>query len=74
MRPEPPPGSVITFVLFLGETPYTFAALHVGGLGWYLTRGQWPNPVPWARLDLLIAGPVHVATGWAQLPEYPPPY
>lgn len=69
MIPEPPPTTVVQWTRQFGPhgRPYTFVALRVDGLGWFLT-GQWTAPVTWAEVLSLTAGaPVYAAQTWTPL-------
>jgi hypothetical protein len=70
--PEPHPNSIVWW-----STPmpngkaYSFAAIHIGGVGWYVT-GQWTAPVTWAEVLCLARGsPVYAATHWTSLDAGP---
>lgn len=68
-RPEPPPWTVVWWSgpLGPGGKPYSFAAIHVAGQGWYLT-GQWTAPATWPEVLQLVAGaPMYAAVTWAPL-------
>ena len=66
---EPSPGTVVQWTRSFGPhgRPYTFAALRVDGLGWFLT-GQWTAPVTWAEVLHLSGGvQMYAAQTWTPL-------
>ena len=67
MTPEPAPGTVVCWQMLMGPAWYTFAAVHIEGVGWYVT-GQWTAPVTWAEvLSLARGSPVYAAAHWTPL-------
>jgi hypothetical protein len=75
---EPMPTSVIGFTKRYREAgpAYSFVAVHVGRLGWYLTGPNYAGtPMVWDDLLNFIGGPeewarVGVATAWLSLPDW----
>lgn len=72
---EPAPGTVLGFTKRYHEDgpAYSFAAIHVARLGWYLTGPKYAgHPVQWDTLLDFIGEPadwarVGVVTGWTPL-------
>ncbi len=68
MTSEPAPGVVVSWQTQLDNGRwYSFAAVHIGGVGWYVT-GQWTAPITWAEvLSLARGSPVYAAAHWTLL-------
>lgn len=70
IRPEPPPGSVVSFWKPIGKGTHQFVALGVENKGRYIT-GQFPRSMSWLDLCHFAAGCqiwVLPSTGWTLLP------
>lgn len=57
LRPEPPPGSVITWFRKFGplSRTYQFVAIHVDKRGWYLS-GKVDRACTWVEVEQLTSG------------------
>lgn len=76
---EPPPGSVITWLLRFSPNgrAYQYVAFRVEGRGWFTSSTKLGRALMWSEVQQLIKDtPAYVATAWeplhhANLPEIP---